>query len=176
MAISIKKISSSQTLKQSDFEDVTAAHIFQSLERRCLKVGLKPTSLRRTLLYALATVGDGATALQLWKKLLSMMDGNSPSLGSLHRSLRDLIKHGVLSREVRPDRVWCYRILCEDQPATQAEPLIYLQEVGSSDQRSLDFPDIADFFHHAAVCSGVKIRSVSITVESFPTFFVCKPT
>lgn len=68
------------------------------------------TGLRCLILHGCIIACPDATAVNIWKTLMEIVEGHAPSLGSLQRNLNALVQRNILLRDVGLDRVWRYRV------------------------------------------------------------------
>ncbi|KXV61037.1 Fur family transcriptional regulator [Acetobacter senegalensis] len=132
----------------------------QRLATRCTQAGVKMTDLRYVLLHGILEAGSGATAVEIWKTLMSMIDGSAPAQGSIQRNLNLLVERGILRRDVSPDRLWHYHVT----PEPKAEVSIIFVEAGTGRRVALDAPEVATVLRRVAANHGMAVQAASITV------------
>lgn len=132
----------------------------QRLAARCAKAGVKTTDLRLVLLHGILEAGPGATAVEIWKTLMSMIDGNAPTQGSIQRNLNLMVERGILRRDVSPDRLWHYHVT----PEPKADVSIIFVEAETGRRVALDSSEIATVLRRVAADHGMAVQAASITV------------
>lgn len=114
------------------------------------------------MLHGLLRAGENVTAVALWKVLMEIVDGPTPSAGSIQRNLNIFVDRGILTRTVGADRIWRYRIA---QGMEQDGPTVLFIDAGTGHMRPCDLPEVTSFLHRLAERRGLDIRSAAITLQ-----------
>ncbi|MCP1243874.1 Fur family transcriptional regulator [Acetobacter lambici] len=130
------------------------------LEVRCEEAGIRMTDLRRVLLHGLLEAGPGATAVEIWQTLGTMTAGHAPSQGSIQRNLNLLVEHGILRRDVSPERLWSYHVAAKRKVALA----ITFVDARTGRKMTCDAPEVAILLHRVAAERGLAVHGASITV------------
>lgn len=132
------------------------------LERRCHDAGMKMTTLRRVVLHGVLEAGSGATAVDIWRILLAMMEGHAPSPASLQRTLHMMVELGILCRRVGIDRTWHYDVM----PTRKKSPAILLVDAGTGTITPCNDPEMTTLLKRLAARRGLALQEASITVTA----------
>ena len=135
-------------------------HTFKELKKQCELSGIKMTDLRCLILHGCLKAGHGATAEDIWKTTVSIVDGHAPSIATLQRNLRIFVQHGVLLRDIGHARSWCYRLR-----VTQVRvPTVNLIDNSSGQQTACDAPELERILKHIAVEHGFCMHNAFVII------------
>ncbi|MCH4091976.1 Fur family transcriptional regulator [Acetobacter sp.] len=132
----------------------------RQFESRCRESGIKITDHRSLIFHGIFQAGSRATALDIWKTIIGMVESHSPNIASIQRTLNILLQHGFIWREVGEDRIFRYSLA--EIPQSEFPVLFVNQktkkEITSKNENLKN--EIRKFFQ----TKNIDINVVSITI------------
>ncbi|MFT8675447.1 MAG: transcriptional repressor [Acetobacter sp.] len=134
--------------------------LFRDLKARCQRAGMKMTNPRCLVLLGCIRAVPGATAAEVWQSTMALAKGHALSYGSLQRSLNAFVQHGILLRDIGPERAWRYRIAATAQRA----PTVNLIDNDTGQQTSCKAPEMSRILQKIADEHGFMMRDACIII------------